>query len=109
MPACGRCEQGARLADVDLAKESGAFQGDVPRYRLDQDHCHKEPATGPMCPQIKSPLLRNSTLPIYQHVSLARWQDTRNPPRRSTVCGRLIPRSAGTSEQTRSKHGCRMV
>jgi hypothetical protein len=37
--------------------------------------------------------------------TLACWQDTRNPPRRTTACGRLIPRSTGTSEQTRSKHG----
>ncbi len=33
MPACGRCERGARSTDVDLAKESGAFHGAVPRYR----------------------------------------------------------------------------
>jgi hypothetical protein len=44
MPACGRCEQGARSADVDLAKESGAFhRRRFPRYRLGQDHCHREP------------------------------------------------------------------
>ena len=41
--------------------------------------------------------------------TLARWQDIRNPPRQSTVCGRLMPRSTGTSEQTWSKHGSRMV
>ncbi len=37
MPACGRCEPGARSADVDLAMESGAFHSVAPRYRPDQD------------------------------------------------------------------------
>ena len=41
--------------------------------------------------------------------TLARWRDARNFPGRSTVCGRPIPRSTGTSEQTWSKHGSCMV
>jgi hypothetical protein len=36
--------------------------------------------------------------------TLARWQDTRNPPTQNTVRGRLVPRGTGTSEQTWSKH-----
>jgi len=36
-------------------------------------------------------------------------RDTRNAPRRHTVCWRLISGSTGTSEQTWSKHGTRMV
>jgi len=37
VPARGRCEPCARSADVDLAEESGASIGVVPRYRPGQD------------------------------------------------------------------------
>ena len=64
---------------------------------------------GTRTPRIKSPLLRSSIHPAYQHIYAIRWQDIRNPPRRSTVFGRALPRSTGTSEPTRSKHGTHMV
>ena len=41
--------------------------------------------------------------------TLVCWQDTRNSPRLSTVCGRPISRRTGTSEQTWSKRGIRKV
>jgi hypothetical protein len=70
------------------------------------------PATGPMCPQIKSPLLGSIFLPDL--VSIA--DDTyRRLPFRAVARirgGPRIPRAAGctgTSEQTWSKHRCEQV
>ena len=36
-------EKGARSADVDLLRNQGRSIGVVSRYRLGQDHCHREP------------------------------------------------------------------
>jgi len=61
MPACGRCERDVQSADLDLAKNQGRSIGVVPRRRPGQGrdagsghlNCHRDPATGPMCPQIR--------------------------------------------------------
>jgi hypothetical protein len=55
-------------ADVDLAKESGAFHRRDSADGWARTIAIGSPATGPMCPQIKSPLLKNSIQSLYQHL-----------------------------------------
>jgi len=65
-----------RSADLDLAKESGTFHRRGSADGWARTIAIGSPATGPMCPQIKSPLLRSSITAVYQYIcanTLARY------------------------------------
>ncbi len=109
--------RGAWSAGVDVSRESGARHRRRSSLSADQDRgagCghlnhRRNPVTGPMCPQIKSPLLRGSIRVLYQHVcasTLARYRQSAETEYR--------PRTADTAwyrdiranmEQTRNPHG----
>lgn len=66
-PRVAAVRKAPRSADVDLAKESGAFHRRGSADGWARTIAIGSPATGPMCPQIKSPLL--SSILLFRLVS----------------------------------------
>ena len=120
MPACGRCEPGARSADVDLAMESGAFHSVAPRYRPDQDrgagsghlNCHGTRQLDQCARRLRSPLLCSILLSELVSRDAGTCRELPFCAVARIRGGRRIPRAPGpyrTSERTWSEHRCGQV
>jgi len=99
-------------ADVDLAKESGAFHRRGSADGWARTIAIGSPATGPMCPQIKSPLFGSillSELLSSDDGTCASCRSARLPVSAAGCGYRVLPGRTGTSEQTWSKHRNRKV